>query len=752
MRHSNGAWSLWMVSACLVSLGCQSPVRTLPPIDPSFLQDYAETWGFSAGQPTAIEVTPKGDAVLFLRSGPRDITRNLYEFNTANGEVRGLLRAEDLLQGSQEKLSVEEKARRERQRVIGKGLTWYQLSEDGERILTGLSGRLYVGSRADGQWTALPENPAGPAMDARFSPDGRFVACIRGYDLYVIDLTTQQERALTTGGTQDLSHGLAEFVAQEEMDRHSGYWWSGDSQWLAYEESDQREVETLHIADARNPDAAPQSWRYPRAGRTNAKVRLGIISVTGGETRWIDWDRERYPYMATVRWGKDAPLTIYVQTRDQREGVLYLVDHLTGTLSELVRETDAAWLNIDSDMPRWLAKGQEFLWTTERSGDWEVELRNRAGERLRNFKVADAPLQGVAAVDTARREFIVQASGNPTQSHLYRMSVDTGEVAALTQEPGSHTGNFARDGSIWVNSVSTPDGNVRQLVRGRDSLVRGELPSVAETPPFAPRVEWTTAGANGRRYYAAIVRPQRFDRSRKYPVIVYVYGGPHANVVTAGSRAYLRQQWIADQGFIVVAIDGRGTPRRGRAWERATAWNLIDAPVEDQAAALAALGKTYSEMDLSRVGIYGWSFGGYFSTMAVLRRPDVFHAAAAGAPVIDWADYDTHYTERYMGLPSENADGYRTCNALTYADQLQRPLLLIHGTTDDNVYFMHTLKMAEALFRAGRPYELLVLPGFTHMVPEPEVTMRLYERIVRHFRKYLVEQSPPKLAQLSDTN
>lgn len=731
---------------CHSSLGCKAPERTTSAIDTSFLKDYAETWGYSAGQPTGIELAPNGDAILFMRSGPRDIVRNLYEYRTATGEVRGLLRAEDLLQGSKEQLSAEEKARRERRREIGRGFTWYSLSEDGEKILTGLSGRLYVINRSDGQWTPLHDHPAGPAMDARFSFDGKFVSCIRGYDLFVIDLATKQEHALTVGGSRDVSHGVAEFVAQEEMDRRTGYWWSADSQYLAYEEADQRGVEKLYIADARNPQIEPQGWRYPRAGRANAKVRLGIISVTGGETRWIDWDKEKYPYLSTVHWGKDAPLTIYVQSRDQREGVLYLIDQLTGKLTQLLRETDAAWLNLDADMPRWFAGGKDFLWTTERSGQWQVELRGRDGAIKRTFKLPEADLYGVVATDSARREFVVQGSADPTQSHLYRLSADKDEIVALTQGAGSHSGKFSKDGNRWVERVSAPDGSVHQIVHGRDTMARGELPSVAETPPFAPNVELTKISAAGRSFHAAIIRPRKFDSSKKYPIIDSVYGGPHVNVVTSATRSYLRQQWIADQGFIVVSIDGRGTPRRGRAWERATSWNVIDAPLDDQVQALQALGRVYAELDLSRVGIYGWSFGGYFTTMAVLRRPDVFHAGVAGAPVIDWEDYDTYYTERYMGLPKDNAEGYRTCDALTYADQLRRPLLLIHGTTDDNVYFTHTLKMADALFRAGRPYDLLVLPGFTHMVPEPVVTMRLYERIVRYFREHLVERAPQRIA------
>jgi len=680
--------------------------------------------------------------VIFLRSGPRDVVRNLYEMNTATGEVHGLLRAEDVLAGGEEKLTPEEKARRERRRESGRGFTWYSLSEDGQMLLVGLSGELYLVRRADGKVTPLPASKAGPAMDARFSPDGRWVSCIHGHDLYVIEVATGRETALTTGGTDELTHGEAEFVAQEEMNRRTGYWWSADSQWLAYEEADQKDVETLYIADARRPEAKPNGWRYPRAGHANAKVRLGIISVTGGTTKWVDWDHEKYPYMATVRWGADQPLTVYVQTRDQREAVLYLVDHQTGKPKELLKETDKAWINIDAWMPHWVNDNQ-FLWTTEQTGEKTLQLCNRDGSLVKTIAHGSGRLFGVASVDRARREIVISASDDPTQSQLYRVALDRGEIIALTDGRGDHGGRFSKDCNTWVETASLLSGEIHQTVRGRDASIRHELPSVAEDPPFVPSVELTQAQAGDRSFYAAIVRPRNFTANTRYPVLVSVYGGPGSNVVTSNARAYLRSQWMADQGFIIVSLDGRGTERRGRDWERTTCWDLISAPLEDQAAGLQALGAKYKELDLSRVGIFGWSFGGYFTTMAVLKRPDVYHCGIAGAPVIDWSDYDTHYTERYMGQPKDNPEGYKRCNALTYASQLSRPLLLVHGTTDDNVYFTHSLRMGEALFRAARPYELLVLPGFTHMVPEPQISIRLYERMVRYFRQHLIE-SPPK--------
>ena len=732
---------------CAIGQGCGAPASTPPVgIDTSFLRDYAETRGFSAGRPTGIKMTPAGDAALFLRSGPRDVVRNLYEMNVATGTVRCLARAEDLLQGEEEELTPEEKARRERMRMSARGITRFRLSKDAKKVLIGLSGNLYVIRRSDGQVSRLPESQAGPARDARFSPNGEYVSCIRGHDLYVIDLAKMEERAVTTGGTADLAHGVAEFVAQEEMRRRTGYWWSGDSGHFAYAEVDQGEVETLHIADATHPEKKPKGWRYPRAGTANARVRLGIIPATGGTTTWVEWDRKRYPYLATVHWGENAPLTIYVQTRGQREAILYRVDHKTGRTTELLREQDAAWLNIDADMPRWLEKDEQFLWTSERSGEWQLELRSKDGDLIRSMTPGQARLHDVVAVDQARRDVIVSGASGPTQRHLFRLSLDDNGVVALTQGTGSHAGVFAKDCNLWAHTVSASDGTIQQAIRGRDATVRRVLPSVAETPASVSQVEWTTVPAGGRSYHAALIRPKDFQAGRSYPVIVYVYGGPGATVVSANARRYLRQQWIADQGFIVVCADGRGTPRRGREWERATSYNLIDAPLADQVSALQALGEEYGELDMSRVGIYGWSFGGYFSAMAVARRPDVFHAGVAGAPVIDWRDYDTHYTERYMGRPQDNPQGYEDCSVLSYADQLERPLLLIHGTTDDNVYFTHTLKMHDALFRAGKPHELLVLPGFTHMVSEPEVTMRLYERIVRFFRKHLAERNAPNEA------
>jgi len=735
--------------------------------DPAFLEQYAATRRFSAGQPTAVKLVPDGSAVLFLRSPARSFVQDLYEFNTATGLERRLLTADQILQGAEENLSVEERARRERMRVSARGITSYQLSQDGTKILVPLSGRLFVIVRSSGSVREL-NSEAGFPLDPRFSPDGRFLACVRDKELYVMDIASGAERRLTSGSNATLSHGLAEFVAQEEMDRNEGYWWSPDSKTLVYQETSTDGMETMHIADATHPDREPQAWAYPRPGQKNAEVRLGLIPIEGGETRWVSWDRGRYPYLATVKWKDKAPLTILVQNRQQTEEALLHVqsdpmpvsvgamDHgaqptgkhqsaptplSVGAMvhcAQLLVEKDDAWINLDQSMPKWFPDGNAFLWTTERNGSWQLELRGADGRLLRSLTGVEFRYKGFVDLDPERKVVHVSGGDDPTQAHLFRLSTDAvAAPAPVTTEPGLHSATFSENHQVYVHTSSTMDGRRRQIVRSTDGRELGSLQSVAEQPPFVPNIELTTVGADPT-FHSVLVRPRNFDARRRYPVLVSVYGGPHGQEVMATPSAYLLDQWIADHGFIVVSIDGRGTPSRGRNWERAIRGNLIEIPLDDQVAGLKALARKYRELDLDRVGIYGWSFGGYFSAMAVMRRPDIFDVGVAGAPVAEWLDYDTHYTERYLGLPDENPSGYADSSVLTYAKDLDKALLIIHGTADDNVYFSHSLKMSNALFRAGKTHDFLALSDFTHMVAEPLVTRRLYERIIEFMSEHLM--------------
>ncbi|HWV39765.1 MAG TPA: DPP IV N-terminal domain-containing protein [Vulgatibacter sp.] len=716
---------------------------TIPPsiADPGFLEQYAATHRFRLGRPTSIRLTPGGDAVLFLRSGPRSFVNDMWSHDPATGEEKVLLTAEGILEGKAENLTAEELARRERMRLTTRGIASYRLSDDGARILVPLSGRLFVIDRETGRTVELPRDGGSP-IDPRFSPDGQKVAVVRDGDLWVIDVAAGTQRRLTVRSGPRVTNGLAEFVAQEEMDRYEGYWWSPDGRHLAFQETDTSGVEDAYIADPARPQAEPASWPYPRPGKENAAVRLGVVPVSGGKPTWIRWDRDRYPYLATVKWRANAPLTIVVQNRIQSESLVLAVDPSTGHTRTLLVERDDAWVNLDQDVPRWLPDGSGFLWTTERNGAWQLELRGRDGALVRALTPPELGYRRLVAVDAERRVAVVAASKNPTERHLYRVSLDPGpdgrqaDAVALTTDPGEHDGVFSRDGTTWVHLLSSLAGEQRHTIRRGDGAPLGEVRSVAEAPPFRANLELVEL-ANQRQMRAAVVRPRNFDPRLRYPVIVYVYAGPHAQVVTASRERWLLQQWIADHGFVVVSMDGRGTPARGREWERAIRGSFIDVPLADQVDGLQALGARFPELDLARAGIYGWSYGGYFSSLAVMKRPDVYAAAVAGAPVTDWLDYDTHYTERYLGLPEAHPERYESSSVLAYAKDLSRPLLLIHGTADDNVYFSHSLRLSDALFRAGKPHEFLPLAGFTHMVPDPLVTTRLYDRIVSFFAQHL---------------
>lgn len=707
-----------------------------------FLAQYAATYRFRLGQPRAIRPTPRGDAVLFLRSGARTFVQDLWSYDVAAKRERCLLTAERLLRGGTEKLSAAERARRERERITARGIARYQLSKDGKQLLVPLGRRLFLMDRKSGGLRELGSAEGAPRLDPRLSPDARRLAYVRAGDLYVLELGSGRERRLTHRRGPNIENGLAEFVAQEEMGRFRGYWWSPDSQRLAYQQTDTTGVERLAIADQLHPERPPQRWAYPRSGRKNARVRLGVLGVAGlgvlgvdgGGTRWISWDAQRHPYLAKVVWPKRGPLTLAVQDRRQRELLLLAADPVGGSTRTLHVEHDAAWIELDNQLPRWLPSGRGFLWASERGGYRQLELHGADGKLQRVLTPPALAYRRLADVDEKGGEAVVEG-GPPTQQHVYRIDL-TGRRSprVLTHLVGEHGARFSRNHRLWVQRFS----GLRErwvALRDRKGGQLARLRSVAEAPPFVPRLELLTVGT--RAFNAAVVRPRAFVAGRRYPVIVYVYGGPHYRTVRAVGERYLIQQWIADHGFIVVSIDGRGSPHRGRAWSHALQGSFYKVPLADQVAGLRALGARLPELDLGRVGIFGWSYGGYLTVMAALLAPETYHAAVAGAPVTEWLDYDTHYTERYAGLPAENAAGYRDSSALTHAAKLRRPLLIVHGTADDNVYFFHSIKLARALFLAGRRAELLPLAGFTHVVPDRRVLEQLYARIVGHFQQHL---------------
>jgi len=749
MTHRPRLIALIGMPPIILFAGCGKPITpgahfTSPQQRDDELRRITETRSFMLGRPTGAKITPDGSTVLFLRSGPRDRVQNLYAFDVSTGQTRELLTAAKLLGGGSENLSVEEKARRERQRITSQGIAGYELSDDGRLLLIALSGRLFVFERDTEKVHELPV--AAGALDPHFTPDARYVSYVADYDLHRTDWRTGQTERLTTGGTVDTPNGLAEFVAQEEMDRSRGYWWSPDSSATLCQHSDLRNVETLYIADPAKPYVPPQSWRYPRAGTNNAKVSLNILHSGGGQPIPVKWDADKYPYLAVVAWPMNAPPTIIVQSRDQKDELLLKIDHATGATTELVHEHDDTWVNRQSKI-MWLDSGKGFLWITEKDGEHCLWLHDKDGRPLRALNDDSFRLIDVVHVDEPRGLVYVSGCTDPTTRDVWTLHLDRLEVdrprpkGGYDEKLAAQTSiNIARDNNTAVVSFSGPHAMSTRIVCRLDgSLPPRPLPAVAETPPYVPIVEYLRVGPKNE-FDASIVRPRNFAPGRKYPVILYVYGGPSEGVVFKDARPYFLQQWYANQGFIVLSSDNRGIQNRGRAWERAVYGNFAGVPLDDQVTALEALGNKYPELDLNRVGITGWSFGGYLTALATMHRGDVFAAGAAGAPVADWTDYDTCYTERYLNTPQANPDGYKKSSLLTYASELHRPLLIHHGTADDNVYFGNSLRLTDALNRNNKPFEFVPLANVTHLLPDPTTRFLVESRIADFFIEQLATQ------------
>jgi dipeptidyl-peptidase 4 len=709
--------------------------------DASFLRDYIATRGYSLGLAVSPAFTPDGKTVVFLRARPRDPTMSLYAFDLGSGQVRELISAEKLLAGAEEKLSKEEQARRERMRTAKlAGFTGFQLLRDGKRVLATLSGRVYlIGLDGSSVQVAAPDAKGNFPFDPRVSPDGSKVGFVRAGELWVAPASGKGPAVqITRGAGGEIEHAQAEFVAQEEMDRFTGWWWSPDGSQLVYQESDATGVEKLYLSDPIDPFAQVNPAPYPRPGKPNVNVKLGITSAQGGgKTTWIEWDRQKYAYLAQVSWPEHGPLTLEVLSRDQRDLALLAVDTRSGKSRELVHEHDDVFVNfVTEGQYRWLRDGSGFAWASERSGSWQLELRAPDGKLVRVLTPPELGFRSIRWVEPKNEYLIVEGASEPVDGLVWKVPLGGGAPEAISDAAVVTHVDYARDVPARIVWRESEKQDFPAEIMRADGSRAGELPDQREKPALVSNLQVKKVGA-GRGFWTSLVRPTHPDPGKKYPVLVHVYGGPHTTMVHRKRSGYLLDQWIADHGYLVVSVDNRGTPGRGREWERAIYGKFADVPLADQVDGLKALAATEPSMDLSRVGIWGASFGGYMAALAVMRRPDVYKAGVAISLVSDWLDYDTCYTERYLGVPGSDTSIYDANGLLEYAASLSRPLLIAHGTADDNVHFSHALALADALLRAGKPYDFLPLARQTHGPREPKLLARYYERIFGFFRENL---------------
>jgi len=670
-------------------------------------RQFARTRGFSLGVPRSFTVSPDGERVAFLRTRAGDDPVScLWVFATATGEERCVFDPREHGGSNEdEELTEAERARRERARERSSGVTEYATDRDVRRAVFPVSGRMFLADLLEGSAREL--SAPGAVDDPRPDPTGERIAYVVGGALHAREIAGGN-RVLATDDDPDVSWGLAEFAAAEEMDRRRGYWWSPDGSTIAAARVDERPVRTWYIADQTDPAAAPRAVRYPQAGTADAIVTLHLFDVQTGDRTDVVWDAEAFPYLGRFHWSEGGPPLVLVVSRDQRRARLLEIDTATGSTTLIREANDPEWVDLVEGAPARLSDGRIVEVVADRPID--------AYRLTVDGEPVTAPgLQVRDVLDVGDGAWF-RASDDPTETHVWLWTHDAGGNR-FTNVPGVHSAAVGGDVTVLVSAA--PD---RPLATGtvlRDGVPVGEIRSVAETSVIEPKPTFLTLGE--RELRAALLLPGGREPDAPLPVLMDPYGGPHFARVAKAGGMFTTSQWFADHGFAVLVIDGRGVDGRGPAWDREVKYDFTLA-LQDQVDGLHAAAERFAFIDRSRVGIRGWSFGGLVSGMAVLRRPDVFHAAVVGAPVTDQRLYDTYYTERYLGHPDEHPDAYERSSILPDAAKLERPMLLIHGLADDNVFVANTLRLSSALFEAGRPHELVLIPNATHLTRSEAVT------------------------------
>jgi len=672
-----------------------------------------------------VALSPDGKRVTYLKAKPEAANvQDLWAADVKGGEPYRLIDSAALSSGAKA-LSEAELARRERARVSARGIVEYSWDKEGRFILVPLDGDLYLDSVADGKVSRLTETP-GDEVDANVSPKGGFVSYVRDQNLYVRPLAGGAERALTTEGKDAVSYGTAEFVAQEEMDRFTGYWWSPDDRLIAYTRVDESGVDVIPRADIGAGGATVVEQRYPRAGRPNAVVELFVRYLASDKVVRIDLGPDKDIYVARVDWSADGK-TLYVQrqTRDQKTLELIAYDPTTGRGKTILTETDAHWIELNDDFKP-LADGS-FLWSSEKSGYNHLYRHAADGKLIAQVTKGDWLISALEGVDEKRQVAIFSASiDTPLERRIYEVSyVKPAKPKALTPAGGWWTAKVAETGGAFAGTYGDPKTPPQTaLYTPAGKRVRWiEENRLAEGHPYWPYAATlavpeygTLKAADGEVLHYEILKPADFDPSKKYPAIVWVYGGPHAQTVSRGWQKVSERPYL-EAGYVIFKLDNRGSANRSAKFKRALDRRMGTVEVDDQLVGAAYL-KTLPYVDADKLGVMGWSYGGFMTLMLMTAENTPFKAGAAGAPPTEWGLYDTHYTEQFMGKPDDNKDGYARSDVLARLNGLKpNSLLLLHGMADDNVIFENSTRLIAALQKNAIPFEMMLYPGERHSAP-----------------------------------
>ncbi|WP_235963230.1 S9 family peptidase [Tautonia rosea] len=717
------------------------PVRSRRPVD---LEAASKHPAPGTTVPTALAFSADSGFVSYLLPEGDGTARVLWRASASENTTPQVIARPPDEGNTDENVSQEEALRRERLRLRDTGISQIVRAPQSDRSILPLKGDLYLLEGTE-PLRRLTESDA-PEIDPKFSPDGKRVAFVREGELFVLDLSSGTETRLTQGATEGRSFGLAEFIAQEELGRSTGFWWSPDGNHLAYQETDERAIPEYTIVHQGESDIVTESHRYPFAGAANANVRLGVVSLSGGETQWLKLsDEDEEWYLARVNWEDAHHLLVQLLSRDQQSLRLMRIHRKTGERSILIEETAESWVNLHDDLTT-VPGTREILWASERSGFKHLLLLDRYGQPLRTLTSGAWPVDAVVHLDHLRREvWFLAGRESPLDRDLYRVSLDGGPIERFTEGRGfCSDAVVSPDGTKVAVTISNSDQPPVTTLRDRTGQVLATLADAGDDPQLAQltlvtpqRTQFNTR--DGTTLYGAYYAPKGIAPRTKTPLIVLVYGGPHVQRVTNswGLTADLTAQFLAARGFAVWKCDNRGSSRRGLAFEAALNRRMGTVEVQDQVDGVHFVAAAYPEADPERVGITGGSYGGYMTIRCLLLAPETFKAGVAIAPVTDWDGYDTGYTERYMGTPETNPDGYAESSVLDKASQLEGALLLVHGLLDENVHFRHSARFIASLIRANKPFEIFPIPDERHSTRKEENRRAILGRMASWFEQHL---------------
>jgi dipeptidyl-peptidase 4 len=663
---------------------------------------------------------------------------NVYRVDAVTGKKDLLVRGADLVPpGAQHPIAIEE----------------YSFSGDGSKLLVftntvrvwrlNTKGTYYVWDLAAKRLTPVSAKP-GYQMFAKFSPDGRAVGFVRDNNIYVTDLASGTETALTSDGGENVINGTSDWVYEEELDLRDAFRWSPDGKRIAFWRLDQSAIQPFYLVnqDSLYPRLIPV--HYPKAGTPNSAVRIGVAEVATGRTVWVDLGAERDIYVAALDFaGSPDEIWLTRLNRHQNRLDVLLADARTGASRVVMTDSDSAW--VDAHVPQWISGGKQFLFLSQRDGYAQAYLFNRDGSLVRRVTPGGWDVLDLYGVDEKSKVlYFTGAIDGPLGRPVLRVGLDGRGLTRIAPQPGTHRAEFdptfhwyvdvySRAGVPPVETLRRADGTLARTLADNGGLAR-KVDALGLRPP-----EFLTVPTpGGVELNAWIIKPKDFDPAKRYPLLMFVYGGPGSQTVTDswGGAQYLWYEMLAQDGYLVASVDNRGTGARGARFEKMTYLHLGRYESRDQiAAARWFAGRPFVNPD--RIGLWGWSYGGYMTSRTVLLGGGVFKAGLAVAPVTDWRLYDTIYTERYMSTPEDNPAGYAESAALTYADSLRASFLLVHGTGDDNVHFQNSIRLVERLEAANKQFDMRIYPNKTHAIAGGNTRENLYGLLTGWLKKNL---------------